>query len=130
MNLVSKVTSDDEFKFRFQIQVHLTADANVPDHCTAYALSDPKDKFLSVECQHDHESSCPQCEELKSALKEVEAALSKSSTIARMCVMTFSILTRMQYKRYRPGRLINLGHCSKTRRALQSLVNSTRPRYL
>ena len=85
MNLVyqfTKVTSDDEFKFRFQIQVHLTADANVPDHCTAYALSDPKDKFLSVECQHDHESSCPQCEELKSALKEVEAALSKSSTIA------------------------------------------------
>ena len=62
--------------------MHLTADANVPDHCTAYALSDPKDKFLSVECQHDHESSCPQCEELKSALKEVEAALSKSSTIA------------------------------------------------
>ena len=82
MNLVSKVTSDDEFKFRFQIQVHLTADANVPDHCTAYALSDPKEKFLSIECQHDHESTCPQCEELKSALKEVEAALSKSSTIA------------------------------------------------
>ena len=82
MNLVSKVTSGDEFKFRFQIQVHLTADANVPDHYTANALSDPKDKFLSVECQHDHESSCPQCEELKSAFKEVEAALSKSSTIA------------------------------------------------
>ena len=129
MNLVSKVTSDNEFKFRFQIQVHLTANANVPDHCTAYALSDPKDKFLSVECQHDHESSCPQCEELKSALKEVEAALSKSSTIAED-VRDDLLLTRMQYKRYRPGRLINLSHCSKTRLALQSLVNSTRPRYL
>ena len=129
MNLVSKVTSDNEFKFRFQIQVHLTANANVPDHCTAYALSDPKDKFLSVECQHDHESSCPQCEELKSALKEVEAALSKSSTIAED-VCDDLLLTRMQYKRYRPGRLINLSHCSKTRLALQSLVNSTRPRYL
>ena len=67
MNLVSEVTSDDEFKFRFQIQVHLTADANVHDHCTAYALGGPTDNFLSVECPHDHESSCPQCEELKSA---------------------------------------------------------------
>ena len=53
----------------------------MPDHCTAYALSDPKEKSLCVECQHDHASSCPQCEELKSALKEVEAALSKNSTI-------------------------------------------------
>ena len=53
----------------------------MPDHCTSYALSDAKDKFFSIECQHDHESSCPQCEELKSVLKEVEAALSKSSTI-------------------------------------------------
>ena len=61
--------------------MHLTAEANVPDHCTAYALSDPKEKSLCVECQHDHASSCPQCEELKSALKEVEAALSKNSTI-------------------------------------------------
>ena len=77
----SRVSSGDELCFLFQKQVHLTAEANVPDHCTAYALSDPQEKSLCVECQHDHESSCPQCEELKSALKEVEAALSKNSTI-------------------------------------------------
>lgn len=61
--------------------MHLTAEANVPDHCIAYALSDPNDKSLCVECQHDHGNSCLQCEELKSALKEIEEALSKNSTI-------------------------------------------------
>ena len=51
--------------------MHLTAEANVPDHCITYAL-DLNDKSLCVACQHDHETSCLQCEVLKSALKEIE----------------------------------------------------------
>ena len=80
--------------------MHLTAEANVPDHCITYAL-DPNDKSLCIDCQHDHETTCLQCEELKSALKEIEEALSKNSTIPALT------LTRIQYKQYKLGKRIS-----------------------
>ena len=80
--------------------MHLTAEANVPNHCITYA-HDPNDKSLCVDCQHDHETTCLQCQDLKSALKEIEEAFSKNSTIPALT------LTRMQYKQYKLGQHVS-----------------------
>ena len=56
------------------MQVHVSNHATISDHCSAYALSDPKDEHLRTECDHRHDDSCPQCEILKSALREVSDA--------------------------------------------------------
>ena len=54
--------------------MHVSNHATILDHCSTYVLSDPKDEHLRTECDHRHEDSCPQCEILKSAFKEVSDA--------------------------------------------------------
>ena len=54
--------------------MHVSNHATISDHCSTYALSDPKDEPLRTECDHRHGDSCPQCEILKSAFKEVSDA--------------------------------------------------------
>ena len=43
----------------------------IPDHCTSFALSDPKEKSLDDECEHSHDKCCLQCEKLKTAINDV-----------------------------------------------------------
>lgn len=57
------------------LQVHVSTDVTIPDHCSAYALSDPQDELLRIDCDHNHDDSCPQCELLKDVMKELRTAI-------------------------------------------------------
>ena len=43
-------------------------DSTCPDHRSKYALSDPYDPDLQGKCQHDHNSSCRQCDDIAFSL--------------------------------------------------------------
>ena len=49
--------------------------STVPDHCRLFALSDPKEVNFQVQCDHHHDDSCDRCDQLTSALCEIESAL-------------------------------------------------------
>ena len=61
------------------MQVHVSKQFNIPDHCRAYALSDPKDKDYQMTCPHDHLETCDRCELLTSVLADIHDALEKMS---------------------------------------------------
>ena len=58
----------------FFTQINITT-SRVPDHCSKYALSDPKDSNFANSCDHNHDLLCERCEELKTALSDVQAAI-------------------------------------------------------
>ena len=43
-----------------------------PDHCTCFALSDPKNPEFQGTCLHEHHARCASCESLKSVIQSVE----------------------------------------------------------
>ena len=55
------------------LQVHVSKQSNIPDHCRAYALSDPRDKDYQIICTHDHLETCDRCYLLSSVLAEIHA---------------------------------------------------------
>ena len=59
--------------------MHASTYGTIPDHCIAYALSDPKDVHLRNYCDHNHDDSCSQCELLKPALTEIRDAISEAA---------------------------------------------------
>ena len=48
----------------------------VPDHCRAFALSDPKDSAYQARCDHEHNEVCDRCSLLTETLLDIEAGLS------------------------------------------------------
>ena len=60
------------------VQVQLSKQSSISDHCRAYALSDPKDKDYQMTCPRDHLETCDRCELLASVLTDVHDALEKS----------------------------------------------------
>ena len=57
------------------LHVHVLMQFNIPDHCRACALSDPKDKDYQIICPHDHLDTCDRCELLASVLADIHGAL-------------------------------------------------------
>ena len=57
--------------------MHVSTHAITPDHCSSYALSDPKDQAFRSDCAHGHEDGCLSCEVLKGALKEIGNAVAE-----------------------------------------------------
>ena len=57
--------------------MHVSKQSNIPDHCRAYALSDPNDKDYQMICPHDHLDTCDRCELLSSVLADIHDALEK-----------------------------------------------------
>lgn len=49
--------------------------STVADHCRLFALSDPKEPNFQVQCDHHHDDSCDRCDQLTSALCEIESAV-------------------------------------------------------
>ena len=47
----------------------------MPDHCRAYALSDPDDPDYTLACDHTHNDSCDRCLLLSSVVREIEEGL-------------------------------------------------------
>lgn len=65
------------------VTIYLAAGAcsthvTTPDHCSSYALSDPKDQAFRSDCAHSHEDRCLSFEVLKSALKQIRNAVAES----------------------------------------------------
>ncbi|CAG2223582.1 unnamed protein product [Mytilus edulis] len=60
------------------IQVHVSGENEVADHCRKFALSSTKEEHFKDKCNHDHNKVCESCEQLKELLhgilKEVEIA--------------------------------------------------------
>lgn len=61
----------------FYKQVNVTS-SHVPDHCIKYALNDPTDSSFRGSCDHTHDLLCQRCEELKSVLSDIQAAILNS----------------------------------------------------
>ena len=53
--------------------------SSVPDHCRAYALSDPGDQDYLLDCDHDHEDRCDRCSQLASVVAEIKETLEVSN---------------------------------------------------
>ena len=51
-----------------------------PDHCTAFALSNPADADYRTDCSHDYNTSCNDGEALKKAIQEIHSAIEKYSS--------------------------------------------------
>lgn len=49
-------------------KLHLQRQDRCPDHCISFALSDPKDKDYSNECDHNHDLECDRCNLLPEAV--------------------------------------------------------------
>ncbi|XP_068721563.1 uncharacterized protein [Montipora capricornis] len=49
--------------------------SQIPDHCLAFALSDPKEEAFQNKCDHTHKECCQSCEELKCTLNLVEDSI-------------------------------------------------------
>ena len=60
-------------------QVHVSKQSNIPDHCRADALSDPRNKDYRIICPHDHLETCDRCYLLSSVLAEIHNAIEKVS---------------------------------------------------
>ena len=63
----------------FHLQVHITEQSEIAGHCRKYALSDPDDPEFSSPCDHDHNSMCPGCEQLRQLLNDIEVLTEKLS---------------------------------------------------
>ena len=54
-------------------------DSTCPDHCKRYALSDTGNSTFKTECEHLHNTKCPQCESLKNTLASIQTKISSPS---------------------------------------------------
>ena len=51
-------------------------ESTCPDHCKRYALSDTQNSAFKTECDHTHDTECPQCELLKSTVASIQTQIS------------------------------------------------------
>ena len=59
----------------YLFQVHVSSSSPIPDHCTTYALSDAKESCFASTCDHQHDESCTECDNLVNALQDVQDQL-------------------------------------------------------
>ena len=50
------------------------------DHCRKFALSDPTDPHLQEQCTHDHNETCPHCDNINVCLHEIEQVMKSDNT--------------------------------------------------
>ena len=55
--------------------MHVSQKSPVPDHCRAFALSDPKDSVYQARCDHEHSEVCDRCNLLTETLLDIEEGL-------------------------------------------------------
>ena len=57
--------------------MHVSPSSPVADHCSVYALSDDKEPLFSSPYDHDHDRTCPQCEELTALVSAIQEYLER-----------------------------------------------------
>ena len=55
--------------------MHVSKQSKIPDHCRAYALSDPKEMDYQRICPRDNLDTCDRCELLGPVLTDIHDAL-------------------------------------------------------
>ena len=58
--------------FKTDYKTHTSREEHCADHCTTYALSDPKNKVLTNICKHKHDVECERCGSLEYLFKEIK----------------------------------------------------------
>lgn len=53
----------------FTLQVHVSFDSTVADHCITFAMSDEKEKKYKAKCDHEHNQTCDRCSKLHKVRK-------------------------------------------------------------
>jgi hypothetical protein len=66
------------FYLKSDYKVHVTRSSSIADHCCVYALSDPKGRVFSQDCDHEHDESCIECLNLTSTLNEIECLIEQT----------------------------------------------------
>ncbi|XP_048583718.1 uncharacterized protein LOC116609386 [Nematostella vectensis] len=56
-------------------QIHVSASSPVADHCSTWALSDSRDRLFREDCDHQHDFSCRQCEDLSDVIAAIKVSL-------------------------------------------------------
>lgn len=72
---------DSKKYLKTQYKVHCRESSSSADHCYTYALSDEKEKNFQESCDHEHNSVCRNCEELKNVIQEIESKCQDKTTI-------------------------------------------------
>ena len=57
------------------MQVHISKESSVADHCRSYALSDPIDPDFQATCAHEHTDYCDRCNQLQDVFTSIDDAL-------------------------------------------------------
>lgn len=61
--------------FKTDFKAHMGRQENCADHCTTFALSDPKKRELRKKCNHKHDIACERCDSLETVLKEIKSQI-------------------------------------------------------
>ena len=62
------------------LQVHISEQATVKDHCKIFALSDKEDCFKST-CTHVHDNMCQNCEQISEILTSIQQLVQKGNSV-------------------------------------------------
>ena len=65
--------------FKTDYKTHTSREEHCADHCTTYALSDPKNKVLTNICKHKHDVECERCGSLEYLFKEIKEKIDNLS---------------------------------------------------
>lgn len=62
-------------------RLHISSSSRCADHCSVFALSDPKNKCFSQNCKHVHDMECENCCLCKQLEQSIKSALSDKDVI-------------------------------------------------
>lgn len=64
---------------KMDYRMHLKGASRIPDHCLAYALSNPDDKDFAQPCGHQHDLRCDRCEMLQNVLRDIQQRIDSTT---------------------------------------------------
>ncbi|CAF4127583.1 unnamed protein product, partial [Rotaria magnacalcarata] len=108
-------------------KVHISSDSPVPDHCSAFALSDTVNKCWQHSCDHDHDKKCDRCELLETALCKIRAFIEQYQTDAGLRDrLIYRVQQQVQYIEEWKAHLLRTVHQDQARiDILNDLDNET-----
>ena len=59
-------------------KVHISRSSTVADHCCVYALNDSNNNHFTQQCDHEHDESCIECQNIRSTLDRIENIIKES----------------------------------------------------
>jgi hypothetical protein len=63
-------------------RLHIKKASRVPDHCIAFALSDPKNLAFKESMAHEHDLRCDRCEALNNVLEDIRNQIDETNFVS------------------------------------------------